>query len=1333
MPKSRIMSAGTVGTSKRIRVNGPEGGGDALQGLPPICNMRSYLIPHVRTRSDGENRDVVFCVNQLGGVGRKRGQFGAGNRAGIGLTGGCGEEELQPPTTLGAYPMSANSIELTWNATEGSVGIFVQYHIPITPTLTVPFFKIFLNSPGTNPGDTDTGLVTHLPATFSSAFGPGLAGNPIPYVFEAQSLGDTEGSLRSLLSTKASSSTVGPPAEFENDVAIMLWFQAVQSAGVWHTVNPVDPTDGQADWFNQPGSTGSFFNPATRYPQVAGGAAQNIFEQTGKDSSGNYVQGFGLPEGNMYVKDISNLNVGFANFPTGYQGDSVVSPRFYFKEFMQYYMNYAKYIDFKASAKQGSTGGVKQLTLILQNMGQPELDNKYLRFASFLEGFGIAEGKTPWGGSADRNEGLFDPNLLPDPYTSLWPSPKDAYGPLYNYDPFYAPSEGGGSGWPGFQGGDWDKYAMGKAGWRCPGVNWRRPNAGAPAGVADNGGGGPATNPPYQEDIVKTLKALADPADSNYDHNWTGGKDGATVSASITSLGQQGRAQLLLPWIITYLIKPMWAPSYNKKTGEYGNAAKQQPGDPDWIPNPAFMGDTEIGFTIDASVKGSRWSYYGLQGRDQIIQGPNEGGADAAPPLTYWRENFGGSVYGFGAPIPGQNQGQNPWIADSYYFRGPHGLNWAPSPLDASFSAMAYPDPVVGSNLPTPNTNINFETTMLGSDASGWKAISSTDSNDSKIPLTDGAPGSSTKMGEVGGPQTPSDKNVNPANNLYQIMHYISDINKCLLDNGVNGLCPWNDGNRVLSIGNVDTEGGTDGWQPTTPLGSYDPTNIPSHSNKMAQDSGPNPYYSLPDTYNYEARPSIRADWGQNTFAAVETSPWTTGPEPEIGKATEGTTIQNAGSKNTFWRDGETVRYPISYGEKGPRIQRNGLWYIDIQRGVAKGAFGPTGAPYDISGAQISAQDYVSALAYAFTPEGQYSGALPPVNNWWPSTGPAWTNPSTNSPNVAGAPKLKFGFTSSNTVYATGKPSENYWRNNYLWPPGVFPSIGAKEMYNLGNDDGGEFHVVGSKACEKSDQDSGGCEGSNGGISRVADVITKTSMDNAENSGYVAVRDREDIDDKGQYMWDYLFTWYIRQGSDLSGSDIPGGPFVPSAVYRRPNGYPLFSIENKNSPVTFMATFASDMDFNETNAPYPGKGGGPVGGEGDLFGCWNLKDFLGFLDVVGKNMKSTPAEMAGIAPVPDSSFADTRPVSEYPVPAAIYESAFVPVSWMNTIVDDDNFWPDKAPFPNLVGNNNPNLTVNTEPSAKLCEGAQEEKVTGCEEVLAGGYCCKAVKTPYDKQ
>jgi hypothetical protein len=91
MPRSQIIGAGIVGMSNRIRANGPQGGGDKLQGLPPIRNMLSPLVPFVRTRADGENRNVVFCINQLsGGVGAKRGQFGPGNRGGGGQTGGCG-------------------------------------------------------------------------------------------------------------------------------------------------------------------------------------------------------------------------------------------------------------------------------------------------------------------------------------------------------------------------------------------------------------------------------------------------------------------------------------------------------------------------------------------------------------------------------------------------------------------------------------------------------------------------------------------------------------------------------------------------------------------------------------------------------------------------------------------------------------------------------------------------------------------------------------------------------------------------------------------------------------------------------------------------------------------------------------------------------------------------------------------------------------------------------------------------------------------------------------------------------------------------------------------
>jgi len=53
--------------------------GNKLQGLPPTTNKPSQLIPHIRTKADGDKRDYIFCINQLaGGVGRHAGQFTPG-------------------------------------------------------------------------------------------------------------------------------------------------------------------------------------------------------------------------------------------------------------------------------------------------------------------------------------------------------------------------------------------------------------------------------------------------------------------------------------------------------------------------------------------------------------------------------------------------------------------------------------------------------------------------------------------------------------------------------------------------------------------------------------------------------------------------------------------------------------------------------------------------------------------------------------------------------------------------------------------------------------------------------------------------------------------------------------------------------------------------------------------------------------------------------------------------------------------------------------------------------------------------------------------------------
>ena len=153
MPKSRVMSAGTVGTNRRIRVNGPEGGGDALQGLPAITNMPSTLVPFARTRADGNDRNVVFCVNQLGGVGRKRTQFGAGNKAGVGNTGGCNDLVSFPWWFNNAAVLTAIGALTSYFASLGLnfvlVGESETLQSDIGPTFPVtPAQHIFHYAPG---------------------------------------------------------------------------------------------------------------------------------------------------------------------------------------------------------------------------------------------------------------------------------------------------------------------------------------------------------------------------------------------------------------------------------------------------------------------------------------------------------------------------------------------------------------------------------------------------------------------------------------------------------------------------------------------------------------------------------------------------------------------------------------------------------------------------------------------------------------------------------------------------------------------------------------------------------------------------------------------------------------------------------------------------------------------------------------------------------------------------------------------------------------------------------------------------------------------------------
>jgi len=58
-----------VGKNNSKISNRPSGGGSKLQGFTSTTNKRSSSIRSIQERAWGENRNVVFRINQLGGIG----------------------------------------------------------------------------------------------------------------------------------------------------------------------------------------------------------------------------------------------------------------------------------------------------------------------------------------------------------------------------------------------------------------------------------------------------------------------------------------------------------------------------------------------------------------------------------------------------------------------------------------------------------------------------------------------------------------------------------------------------------------------------------------------------------------------------------------------------------------------------------------------------------------------------------------------------------------------------------------------------------------------------------------------------------------------------------------------------------------------------------------------------------------------------------------------------------------------------------------------------------------------------------------------------------------
>ena len=63
-----------VGRNNAKITNRPSGGGSKLQGLAPVTNKRAFIINVIQIKALGTKRNVVFCLNQLGGIGREKSQ-----------------------------------------------------------------------------------------------------------------------------------------------------------------------------------------------------------------------------------------------------------------------------------------------------------------------------------------------------------------------------------------------------------------------------------------------------------------------------------------------------------------------------------------------------------------------------------------------------------------------------------------------------------------------------------------------------------------------------------------------------------------------------------------------------------------------------------------------------------------------------------------------------------------------------------------------------------------------------------------------------------------------------------------------------------------------------------------------------------------------------------------------------------------------------------------------------------------------------------------------------------------------------------------------------------
>ena len=93
--------------------NRPSGGGDKLQGIPSTTDKKASANRVIQNRAWGQNRNIIFNMNQLGGIGRHRSQF-------LTNAGGLNGPDIENPDDDGDDPEPNPNLDYTFVNKEGN-------------------------------------------------------------------------------------------------------------------------------------------------------------------------------------------------------------------------------------------------------------------------------------------------------------------------------------------------------------------------------------------------------------------------------------------------------------------------------------------------------------------------------------------------------------------------------------------------------------------------------------------------------------------------------------------------------------------------------------------------------------------------------------------------------------------------------------------------------------------------------------------------------------------------------------------------------------------------------------------------------------------------------------------------------------------------------------------------------------------------------------------------------------------------------------------------------------------------------------------------------------